>query len=53
MKNKGKLITLEGPDFSGKSTQFKQVMANFEDNNILYTGKKYKKADKHIDYLSL
>jgi dTMP kinase len=37
LKNKGKLITLEGPDFSGKSTQFKQVMANFEDNNILYT----------------
>lgn len=34
---KGKLITFEGPDFSGKSTQVKKVMADLKRTKILYT----------------
>ena len=38
MKNKGKLIIFEGPDFSGKSTQIKLLKpALIKNNNILYT----------------
>ena len=38
MKNKGKLIIFEGPDFSGKSTQIKLLKpALIQNNNVLYT----------------
>ena len=34
---KGKLITFEGPDFSGKSTQIKKLMSELKNSKVLYT----------------